>query len=176
MASARVQQTLERLQEDETLLGDLSDTAAADLMRWIEQQVTAADAGDDVVFEQRVAQIRAAAKAAARSEDAADGSAVARAEAILRGEALPAVEPPAALSADPLPPVRDVRQSPAAALLRAAPAPSTPAPQTASTSASEASPPQKDQEQPAMIDAAPRSIWFNMRRRIRRWTHRKDRS
>lgn len=70
MTSARVVQALERLGEDGTLTGDLADPEATAALAWAEQQIVAADhTADDNAFADRVAAIRAAIRAAARSMD-----------------------------------------------------------------------------------------------------------
>lgn len=122
MTSARVDQALERLSEDGALTGNLTDPEATEVLAWAEGQIVAADAaGDDNVFESRVAAVRAAVRAAARSADDA-APVVERAERRLRGVVVePSVVSPAAgVESVAAPPVEQ-RPSSATALLSAPP-------------------------------------------------------
>lgn len=151
MRSARVEQTLERFQEDERLTSDLTDDTATALLEWIEQHVQAADALPDAsTFEQQVAAIRSAARTAAstRTDDPTPATVVEQAEAALQASAPSAAAPPA--PAGP-----------------GAGAPAT----TAQVSAPQTGP---DAAAPATALPTPiPSLWRTLRRRVRRWTHRK---
>ena len=121
MPSQRVEQALERLAEDESLLADLNDTEARALLNWIEREITAAD--EAPAFELRVSEIRRAARVAAR----AGGDPVAAAKAALAEAPQPAQQAPssddarrAAAAARLLAPDEDATVSPAAALLPSA--------------------------------------------------------
>ncbi len=118
MPSQRVEQALERLAEDESLLADLDDAGARALLDWIEREITAAD--EAPAFERRVSEIRSAARVAAR----AGGDPVAAAKAALAEGSQPARQAPssddarrAAAAARLLAPAKDAPASPAAALL-----------------------------------------------------------
>lgn len=170
MVSERVQQTLEQWSEDEGLLGELDDVAADALRQWIEGQVSAADALPDDAFQARITEIRAAARAAARS-DAVDGAAVtARAAAALAGDVRSA-PPRTAAAAEPAAPRRDPRTSPAAALLQAAPPVAAAPPESASQP--ELAPQLSPQ---TALPAPPPTIRSWLRRRLAGWNHRKGRS
>lgn len=154
--STRVQLVLEQIGEDEALTSDLTDSAATALLEWITQQVQAADAApDDAAFQQQVQAIRSAAKRASRTdadEDVTAALVVERAQA-----ALPAS---ARLSAKPSAPAAEV------------PAPEAPA---ASAPAAEV-----QASDPAVVADSQRaqagrsgSLWNSLRRRLRRWNHRK---
>jgi hypothetical protein len=148
--SARAEQVLERIGEDESLTSDLTDPAATALLDWITQQVRAADAtADDAIFQEQVAAIRSAARAAAKAaaeDDAPASSVVERAQAALQSS-MPASETPAAPAQPPV---------------MAAPASSTTADQP-SVSSVDATRPSEPR----------RSLWNSLRRQVRRWVHRK---
>src|SRR5262245_40435690 len=107
-AAERVQQAVERIQEDERLRGDLEDTAARALVGWASERATAV-AGDparsDEEVEQALLAIRRAARLAARSGAVDAGQVVTAAADLLRqqegaapaagaaGVELPAVAP-----------------------------------------------------------------------------------
>lgn len=173
--STRVQQALEQIGEDETLTSDLTDPAATALLEWLTQQVQAADAApDDAAFQQQVKAIRSAAKSAARTaadEDVTAALVVERAQAALKSSA-----PPAAAEST-APAARETTAQPAESS-DPAPAAEAQAPESlaaASPAAAEAQAPD-----PAVVADSRRaqaarsgSLWNSLRRRLRRWTHRK---
>lgn len=151
----RQQRMIERVQEDERLRGNLSDEAAAALVEWASQRVTAAAADParpDVDVEAEVQAIRAAARSAARAGQADPQRVIGLADAAL---AQPAASPAhaAAASATPAP----------------APASSSPALPVARTDTAAPAPLQPNQQAPAQTKAADRP----KQRRIsfwRRWS------
>ncbi len=160
MVSGRVEQALERLQEDGTLTGDVTDTEAVPVLAWAEAQIIAADSiSDDATFAQRVAAIRAAARAATRSIDDSVPI-VERAERALSG----------AGSARTTNRAHGVGDDSAGSAL---------APQHRSASAAAALLRGRSSEQPsantrAALPRTPsRSAFCSTRRRPRRWTYRK---
>lgn len=83
----RQQRILERIQEDESLRGDLEDTAATALLNWAAQQVqqvTSDPVRPDTEVDAEVLAIRAAARAAAQSGENDPKRVVALAEAHLK--------------------------------------------------------------------------------------------
>ena len=153
-SSARVQQTLERIGEDESLTGDLSDPAAMALLNWLTQRVQAADAEpDDTRFRQRVAAIRAAARTAAHAvadDEAASTTVVERAEAALQANV----------------PGMSSAASPA---IKVAP------PETETVVSSQAAAEQLpvDSSGRSAQPTSQHSLWNSLRRRVRRWVQRK---
>lgn len=150
MTSARVEQTLERFQEDERLTGDLTDDTATALLSWIEQQIRAADAlAEERAFEQHVAAIRSAARTAAstRAADPTPVTVVEQAQAALQALM------PSATGAD--------------AAVVPAPVAQVEPPQTAASVAEPVADPSNAAATPLP------SLWRTLRRRVRRWTHRK---
>jgi len=120
MPSQRVEQALERLAEDETLLADLDDAAAHALRGWIECEVRAAENAPD--FQDRIGAIRSAARAGARNGDADPVAAARAALAAGRAAARPSRTRPGAdayraAAAHLLAPAGAETPSPAAALL-----------------------------------------------------------
>jgi hypothetical protein len=148
--STRVQQALEQIGEDESLTSDLTDPAATALLDWIGQQIRAADAAtDDVLFRQQVMAIRSAARSAAKSaadEELSAAVVLERASTVLSAAA------PAQQTA--VPAEEPGESAPLAAEAHLSIPVSAPA-------AEAAQPPQQ------------KSLWNSLRRRVRRWTHRK---
>ena len=161
--SPRVEQALERFGEDETLSGDLPDPAAIALLSWIETQVKQVDqAVDDASFEQQLMAIRRAAKTAARAAAEADDP-----QAVVIAAAQAALQT-AMVSASP------ATQPPQPAVVSVSSA--TQLPESAGVAVSSPTQPQES------VTATPKSIptsettgsiWQKIRRRVRRWTHRK---
>ncbi len=145
MPSARVEQALERLSEDSSLTGDLTDPEATQVLAWAERQIMAADeAGADNSFASQVAAIRAAIRAAARPTD--DALPVAeRAQRALRSSAVHVDRALAAAAVEP------------------------------KSKNSRVAPGEQPPSLAAIGPAAPplRSPWQSLRRKIQRWTHRK---
>lgn len=168
--STRVQLALEQIGEDEALTGDLTDSAATAVLEWITQQVRAADAApDDEAFEQRVKAIRSAARTAARiaaDEDVSAAVVVERAQAALQSSASPAAaqsQPAASIA-------------PAAAdhpAVAAIPAPEAPAAATAQAPEIQAPDPSVVADSQSAQSTRSNSVWNSLRRRLRRWAHRK---
>ncbi|HEY0606982.1 MAG TPA: hypothetical protein VGD58_28950 [Herpetosiphonaceae bacterium] len=180
--STRVQLALEQIGEDETLTTDLTDPAATALLEWITQQVQAADAApDDAAFQQQVKAIRSAAKSAARTaadEDVTAAQVVERAQAALKSSAPPA----AAESSAPAAQEAAAQPQPAESRDPVTAAASTPAAEVPAPAAPAASAPAVEAQAPdaAVIADSQRaqaarsgSLWNSLRRRLRRWTHRK---
>lgn len=173
--STRVQLTLEQIGEDEALTSDLTDPAATALIEWITQQVQAADAApDDAAFQQQVQALRSAAKSAARTargEDVTAAVVVERAQAALQSSVSPATaetSTPATREVAAAPP--SAESTAPAAVAQAAdtlPATSTPVAEAQTSDPAVVADSQRAQA------ARPGSLWNALRRRLRRWSHRK---
>lgn len=175
MPSIRVEQALEQLSEDGTLTGDLDDAAGGALLQWAEQQIVGADTEkDEAAFAAQVAAIRSAVRSAARVgsrslDPVAPDTVVAQAAALLnRSLAHSPARSPVAAPHVGVPP-RAGSVAPTANTFET----NVPADQSAAHTGS---------ADPAAHDAAPgtrstpterRSTWETVRRRIRRWMHRK---
>lgn len=176
MPSSRVEQALEQLSEDGTLTGDLDDAAGGALLQWAEQQIIQADAQlDDATFAGRVAAIRSAVRSATRAtgrslDPVAPETVIAQAAALLnRGGmntavAQPSVGTTVAVEADATAPANvspDVAataqpENAAAALL-------------GTSRAAHVDVPEGSVSSPLKLHSA----WQTLRRRMRRWIHRK---
>jgi hypothetical protein len=168
--STRVQLAAEQIGEDEALTSDLTDPAATALLEWIGEQVQAADAApDDQAFQQQVQAIRSAAKTAAKTaadEDVTAALVIERAQAALAGSAQP--QPASSAPAAPT-----TAEQPERAAL------TSQAPETPAAASAQAVPvtPEPDlslvTDSPRAQAARQGSLWNTLRRRLRRWTHRK---
>jgi hypothetical protein len=173
--STRVQLTLEQIGEDEALTSDLTDPAATALIEWITQQVQAADATpDDAAFQQQVQAIRSAAKRAARTardEDVTAAMVVERSQAALQSSA------PLATAETSAPATREVASALATpestAPAAVAQAPDTPAATSNPAAEAQTSDPAVVADSQRAQAARPDSLWNALRRRLRRWSHRK---
>lgn len=175
MPSIRMEQALEQLSEDGTLTGALDDAAGEALLQWAEQQIAEADtASDEAAFAARVAAVRTAVRSAARGgtrslDSVAPDAVVAQAAALLNSSmAQSPARPPVAA---PRFGVSGSARSTAAA--------ANPFETGVSGDQVAAHP---DSAHAAAHNAAPstlstpterRSTWETLRRRIRRWMHRK---
>ena len=65
--NGRLLEALEQLQNDERLTSDLTDGAARVVLAWLEDEVRAANSGDEATFAARVEALRRAVKQVARA-------------------------------------------------------------------------------------------------------------
>lgn len=162
MSSERVELVLERLSEDSSMTGELDDHTASVLLQWAEQEVKAADVlNDNAAFEERVMAVRSAARTAARpttrSGDTDPADVIVKRAAELLNAALQT------------PTVTVHTTEPSTRTLQVAPDLSDHQEGTMTPTGDES----KTQVETPPTATPPRSPWQMLRRRIRRWTHRK---